>query len=60
VGRGSLREICFLRRITPLAPCCAWNRPAVGEQLDLELLTGDRLRGQVEWVDGSDVGLRFR
>jgi hypothetical protein len=60
VGRGSLREICFLRRITPLgAVLCMETAPAVGEQLDLELLTGDRLRGQVEWVDGSDVGLRF-
>jgi hypothetical protein len=60
VGRGSLREICFLRRITPLgAVLCMENPPAVGEQLNLELLTGDRLRGQVEWVEGSDVGLRF-
>ncbi|HZG46522.1 MAG TPA: PilZ domain-containing protein [Allosphingosinicella sp.] len=60
VGRGSLREICFLRRITPLgAVLCMETAPAVGEQLDLELLTGDRLRGEVEWVEGSDVGLRF-
>lgn len=60
VGRGSLREICFLRRITPLgAVLCMEKAPAVGEQLDLELLTGDRLRGQVEWVEGSDVCLRF-
>ena len=60
VGRGSLREICFLRRITPLgAVLCMETPPAVGEQLNLELLTGDRLRGQVEWVEGSDVGLRF-
>jgi hypothetical protein len=35
------------------------NAPKVGEQLDLELLTGDRLRGCVEWVQGRDVGLRF-
>jgi hypothetical protein len=60
VGRGSLREICFLRRITPLgAVLCMETPPAVGEQLNLELLTGERLRGEVEWVDGSDVGLRF-
>jgi hypothetical protein len=60
IGRGSLREICFLRRITPLgAVLCMETKPTVGEQLDLELLTGDRLRGEVEWVEGSDVGLRF-
>jgi hypothetical protein len=33
--------------------------PMPGEQLNLELLTGDRLSGQVAWVEGSDVGLRF-
>jgi hypothetical protein len=60
VGRGSLREICFLRKITPLgAVLCMESAPEVGEQLDLELLTGDRLRGCVEWVQGRDVGLRF-
>lgn len=60
VGQGSLREICFLRKITPLgAALCMEGKPAVGDRLDLELLTGDRLRGRVEWVQGSDVGLRF-
>jgi hypothetical protein len=60
VGRGSLREICFLKRITPLgAVLCMEQSPKVGERLDLELLTGDRLRGCVEWVQDSDVGLRF-
>jgi hypothetical protein len=60
VGRGSLREICFLRRITPLGAVLSMETtPAVGEQLHLELLTGERLRGQVEWVEGRDVGLRF-
>jgi len=60
VGRGSLRDICFLRKVTPLgAVLCMETPPKVGELLDLELLTGDRLQGCVEWVDGSDVGLRF-
>jgi len=30
-----------------------------GERLELELLTGDRLGGLVDWVQGNDVGLRF-
>lgn len=60
VGRGSLREICFLRKITRLGAVLSMETaPAVGEELDLELLTGDRLRGSVEWVEGSDVALRF-
>jgi hypothetical protein len=55
-----MREICFLRKITPLgAVLCMEGKPAIGDHLDLELLTGDRLRGRVEWVQGSDVGLRF-
>jgi hypothetical protein len=60
VGRGSLREICFLRKLTPLGAVLSMETiPQVGEPLNLELLTGDRLSGQVAWVEGSDVGLRF-
>lgn len=60
VGRGSMREICFLRKITPTgAVLCMENKPAVGDRLDLELLTGDRLRGRIDWVQDSDVGLAF-
>jgi hypothetical protein len=60
VGRGSLREICFLRKIGPLGAVLCMEMPAaVGDRLNLELLTGDRLTGVVEWVNGSDVGLRF-
>ncbi len=60
VGRGSLREICFLRKITPLgAVLCMENSARAGERLDLELLTGDRLSGTVEWANDNEVGLRF-
>ncbi len=60
VGRGSLREICFLRKITPLGAVLCMEGPVeAGERLDLELLTGDRLSGSVDWVRGTDVGLRF-
>ena len=60
VGRGSLREICFIRKITPLgAVLCIEGEVKPGERLDLELLTGDRLSGLVDWVQGNDVGLRF-
>ena len=60
VGRGSLREICFIRKITPLgAVLCIEGVVKPGERLELELLTGDRLAGLVDWVQGNDVGLRF-
>jgi len=60
VGRGSLREICFLRKISAGGAVLSMDTiPEPGEQLNLELLTGDRLTGRVEWTDGNDVGLRF-
>jgi hypothetical protein len=60
VGRGSLREICFLRRITGRGAVLSMESvPHVGEHLNLELLTGDRLTGSVDWIDGNDVGMRF-
>lgn len=60
VARGSIREICFLRRITKLGAVVSVDFVvAKGERLDLALLTGDQLAGTVEWVAGSEVGLRF-
>jgi len=60
VGRGSLREICFLRKITPLGAVLCMETPAEpGERLDVELLTGDCLSGTVDWANGSEIGLRF-
>ena len=60
VGKGSLREICFLRRISPVgAVLCMEKPPQPGERLDLELLTGDKLSGQVAWAHAGEVGLVF-
>lgn len=60
VGRGSLRDICFIRKITPVgAVLSIESEVKAGERLELELLTGDRLAGLVDWVQGHDVGLRF-
>lgn len=60
VGHGSMREICFVRAITPLGAILSMDRPApAGQRLELELLTGDKLGGIVEWADGKDVSLRF-
>lgn len=60
VARGSLREICFLRRIGPLGAVLCMEAPAKqGERIDLELLTGDKLSGTVNWAEGKEVGLCF-
>lgn len=60
VGRGSLREICFVRKVSPLgAVLCMESPPGQGERLDLELLTGDKLSGIVSWVRDEEVGLCF-
>jgi hypothetical protein len=60
IARGSIREICFLRRVTRLGAVLSIDTPVrAGERLDLALLTGDQLSGVVEWVAGSEVGLRF-
>lgn len=58
--RGSLREICFLRKITPLgAVLQIESKRRLGERLDLTLMTGERLAGTVIWVTDSELGLRF-
>lgn len=60
LGRGSLREICFVRRISPLGAVLSMESPpSRGARLDLELLTGDRLSGVIAWVQGREAGLRF-
>jgi hypothetical protein len=60
IGRGSVREICFLRKITPLGAVLCMDLPTrPGERLDLELLSGEKLTGTVSWIEGDEVGLRF-
>jgi PilZ domain len=57
---GSIREICFLRKISgggALLHTDIAIEP--GERLELELLTGEHIDGIVAWRSGFDVGLRF-
>lgn len=60
LARGSLREICFLRKITRLG-AVLWVESAVreGERLELVLMTGDQLAGTVAWFAVNEVGLLF-
>ncbi len=58
--RGTLKEICFLRKITPLgAVIQVQSKRRLGERLDLTLMTGERLAGTVTWVTENELGLRF-
>jgi hypothetical protein len=58
--RGSLKEICFLRKISPLgAVIQSEAKRRAGERLDLTLMTGERLAGTVSWVAENELGLRF-
>lgn len=60
LARGSLREICFLRKITPLGAVVRVDSAVrVGERLELSLMSGEELSGVVEWTEAPDVGLRF-
>ena len=58
--RGSLKEICFLRKITPLGAVLeVQSKHRLGERLDLTLMTGERLAGTVTWTTDDELGLRF-
>lgn len=60
ITRGSLKEICFLRKITPLgAVLQVQSKRRLGERLDLTLMTGERLAGTVTWATDEELGLRF-
>ena len=58
--RGTLKEICFLRKISPLgAVLHVQSKRRLGERLDLTLMTGERLAGTVSWIHEQELGLRF-
>lgn len=60
IARGSLKETCFVRKITRLGAVLRVDSPrGLGERLELTLLTGERLAGAVSWVAAKELGLRF-
>jgi hypothetical protein len=57
---GSVREVCFLRKFSGGgAVLHVDSERVVGDRLELELMSGQRLSGTVTWRRGSDVGLAF-
>jgi len=57
---GSVRQVCSIRKISAGGAIVHVDGPvAVGDRLDLELMTGEQLGGTIAWREGGEVGLRF-
>lgn len=60
VHSGSLREVCFIRKFSAGGALLhVDSRLAVGQRLELELMTGQHLGGTISACHGSEVALRF-
>jgi len=57
---GSIRHVCSIRKLSAGGAVLHVDHPvAVGDRLELELMNGMPLDGEVAWRRGSEVGLRF-
>ncbi|MDT9597426.1 PilZ domain-containing protein [Sphingosinicella rhizophila] len=57
---GSIREICFIRKISGGGALLHVDSPvAVGQRLELELMAGQQLAGTISWRRGSEVAIQF-
>lgn len=57
---GSIRHVCSVRKLSAGGAVLHVDHPVtVGQRLELELMNGMPLDGQVAWCRGSEVGLRF-
>lgn len=55
------RNDCLFRKISPLgATIRGVLAAAMGEEVAIELATGQRPSGTVEWVAGGEAGIRFK
>jgi len=60
IYRSGLREACEIRKISALGVTLASNiAPALGEQVAVELATGQRPGGKVAWTRQGELGVRF-
>ena len=58
---GGLRWNCSIRRISPLGATLRGDVAiAPGEEIAVELATGQRPAGKVEWVKGGEAGIVFK
>lgn len=54
------RQECSIRRISPLGATLRGElAKAPGEDIAIELVTGQRPVGKVDWVKGGETGIRF-
>jgi hypothetical protein len=57
---GSVKRACWVRKVSAGGAILHCEHDvAIGEQLELELLNGERLAGRVVWQSGADIGLSF-
>jgi len=57
---GSIRHVCSVRKLSAGGAVLHVDHPVyVGQRLELELMNGTPLDGQVAWLRGSEVALRF-
>jgi hypothetical protein len=57
---SAARRQCSIRKISPLgATICGQLPKTPGDQIAIELVTGQRPAGIVEWVKGGETGIRF-
>lgn len=57
---GSAGRLCFLRKISESGAILHFDGPAAsGETLEIELMDGIVLAGEVAWREGCEIGLRF-
>lgn len=53
------RQDCSIRRISALGATLRGKLKAVGEEIAVELATGQRHSATIEWIEGGETGIRF-
>ena len=58
---GGERQDCAIRKISALGATVRWAmNEAPGEEVAVELETGQRPVGTIDWVAGGEAGIRFK
>ena len=58
---GDLRRNCFVRKISPLGATIRGEvASAAGKEVAIELISGHRPQGTIDWVRGGEAGVVFK
>lgn len=58
---GSLKRQCSIRKISALGATLRGEiKKAPGDEIAVELATGQRPAGTIDWVDAGEIGIRFK